>query len=349
MSKENKRDGGCGLCGKTVKEREEGVQCEYCEKWYHKKCEKIGDQMYEMLQNEDGVKWFCNKCREVDVIGELRKWKAKMENGLLDLGSKLDSMGGQVEKIRKVSVDADELEKIRSEMRTLRSEIVNKKDFIEFKKGVEKLKKDVVDKGELEAVKVAVSALKNGDGKKVDVGSEVRKTFAEIMESERQREEREMNSRAKEREMEMKMKEAFERDKRKFNVVLMGVPEVSDEEDLNVARKMLDVIVEEIKVDFEVIGRIGRKGERQRPLRIKLKDMEDRRRVLARAKNLKKADGMQGYYIVPDLTKIQQEDDKKLRNEVRRLREAGNTFARISRGVVVTEARESNSRISLTR
>ena len=56
MSKENKRDGGCGLCGKTVKEREEGVQCEYCEKWYHKKCEKIGDQMYEMLQNEDGVK-----------------------------------------------------------------------------------------------------------------------------------------------------------------------------------------------------------------------------------------------------------------------------------------------------
>jgi len=110
-----------------------------------------------------------------------------------------------------------------------------------------------------------------------------------------------------------------------------------------VARKMLDVIMEEIKIDFEVIGRIGRKEERQRPLRIKLKDMEDRRRVLARAKNLKKADGMQGYYIVPDLTKIQQEEDKKLRNEVRRLREAGNTFARISRGVVVTEARESNS------
>ena len=47
-------------------------------------------------------------------------------------------------------------------------------------------------------------------------------------------------------------------------------------------------------------------------MRIKLKDMEDRRRVLARAKNLKKADEMQAYYIVPDLTKIQQEDDKKL-------------------------------------
>ena len=90
---------------------------------------------------------------------------------------------------------------------------------------------------------------------------------------------------------------------------------------------------------------LTRRGEKKGNLWWKkmLKDMEDRRRVLARAKNLKKADGMQGYYIVPDLTKIQQDEDKKLKNEVKSLREAGNTFARISRGVVVTEARESNS------
>ena len=73
MSKENKKNEDCGMCGKNVKEKEEAVQCEHCKKWYHTKCAKIGDKMYEMLQNEDGVKWFCHKCREVDAMGELKK------------------------------------------------------------------------------------------------------------------------------------------------------------------------------------------------------------------------------------------------------------------------------------
>ena len=39
----------------------------------------------------------------------------------------------------------------------------------------------------------------------------------------------------------------------------------------------------------------------------------DRRRLLSRAKDLKNKIGMEKIYIVPDLTKAQQESDKKLR------------------------------------
>lgn len=105
---------------------------------------------------------------------------------------------------------------------------------------------------------------------------------------------------------------------------------------------MVDSIVKEVQIKFQVLGRIGRKSEIPRPVRIKLVDVEDRRRVLSRARNLKKEEGMERLYIVPDLTKVQQEEDKRLRNEVKRLREAGETNVKIVKGVVVVGERMNN-------
>lgn len=138
------------------------------------------------------------------------------------------------------------------------------------------------------------------------------------------------------------MKEVLEREKRRLNVVVMGLTEGSDEEDLGKIRKMVDSIVKEVQIKFQVLGRIGRKSEIPRPVRIKLVDVEDRRRVLSRARNLKKEEGMERLYIVPDLTKVQQEEDKRLRNEVKRLREAGETNVKIVKGVVVVGERMNN-------
>ena len=62
---------------------------------------------------------------------------------------------------------------------------------------------------------------------------------------------------------------------------------------------------------YVVLGRIEwRKGEVPRPLRINMKNPIDRR-LLSRAKDLKI--GMEKDYIVPDLIKVQQESDKKLK------------------------------------
>ena len=44
---------------------------------------------------------------------------------------------------------------------------------------------------------------------------------------------------------------------------------------------------------------------------------------------------MEKIYIVRDLTKVQQDNDKKLREEVKALRLAGVAAVRISRGAVV--------------
>ena len=334
----------CGKCGKEVKEKDCGVQCDCCIKWFHIKCEGVGKELYQILKEGDnGVKWYCGNCKSLvdNLMVEVRKLKEEMELGKKEMQNKLDIMGAVVERVRKESCVKDDLEEIRKEMLELRGDMTSKKEFIELRKGVEKMKKDVVVKGEMDEVKKEVIGLKK-DKTGVDLGTEVRKTFVKIMAEEKQKEEDEGKSKAKERDMEMKMKEVLEREKRRLNVVVMGLPEESEEEDRAKIGTIVNSLIEEVQIKFLVLGRIGKKGEKPRPLRVKFENLEDKRRVLGRARNLKKTEGLDKVYVVPDLTKMQQDEDKKLRSEVKRLRENGETNVKISKGAVIVGARVSN-------
>ena len=74
-----------------------------------------------------------------------------------------------------------------------------------------------------------------------------------------------------------------------------------------------------------------------------MKDQGHRRKLLSRAKELKGKKRFQRIYLVPDLTKAQQLEDKALREEVRRRRQAGESGVKIEKGVVVSKgtAREA--------
>jgi len=68
------------------------------------------------------------------------------------------------------------------------------------------------------------------------------------------------------------------------------------------------------------LGRIGRKGVGPRPVRIMIKENAHRRKLLANARELKTMAGLNKIYLVPDLTRLQQMEDKKLRDQVKELR-----------------------------
>jgi hypothetical protein len=80
------------------------------------------------------------------------------------------------------------------------------------------------------------------------------------MESEKEKETKEQNSRTREREVEVRMKEVLERDKRRMNVVVMGVPEVDEENDKVVINTVIRELVEEMHIGCEVMGKIGKKA-----------------------------------------------------------------------------------------
>jgi hypothetical protein len=137
------------------------------------------------------------------------------------------------------------------------------------------------------------------------------------------------------KDIRMGVVEELEREKRRTNLVLMGVPEGDDGEGREIVTDVVNGLVPEVKVEFVIVGRIGKKGNVARPVRIRVDEQGHRRKLLARAKDLKGKEGLDKIYIMPDLTRLQQQEDKALRDEVKRLRTAGETGVRIEKGVVV--------------
>jgi len=85
-----------------------------------------------------------------------------------------------------------------------------------------------------------------------------------------------------------------------------------------------------------------KESEKIRSIRVKLTDVNDRKRLLVRAKNLKKG-GFDKIFLVPDLTRNQLEEDKKLRDELKSLNAAGVTNVKISTGKVICMKNDSDS------
>jgi hypothetical protein len=188
--------------------------------------------------------------------------------------------------------------------------------------------------------------LAKGDQTKVQkVHKEVedlKKSFAQIMaeqEEEKKREEAK-GSKVMDREMQGKMLEMMEREKRRNNLIFMGIKEGDDEKAS--VEGIVELLVTEARVNFEIVGRVGRRGVagddqeevKPRPLRICIEDVSDRRRLLSRAKNLKGSDHKM-IYVAPDLTRMQQEEDRKLREKLREIRLSGKKYAKISKGEIV--------------
>ena len=86
--------------------------------------------------------------------------------------------------------------------------------------------------------------------------------------------------------------------------------------------------------------------DKVRPTRIKVKTLEGRSEILRRAKNLK--DGsFKLLYISPDLTRLQQEVEKYLRQKLKSFREGSEPNARIRGGKIVKNNSEGGEVVIL--
>ena len=42
----------CKMCSKEVSEEDEAIRCDGCEKWTHKECGKVPDEVIEAIEDE---------------------------------------------------------------------------------------------------------------------------------------------------------------------------------------------------------------------------------------------------------------------------------------------------------
>ena len=148
-------------------------------------------------------------------------------------------------------------------------------------------------------------------------------------------------------EVQEAIREQQDRNERKLNLVVSGMPESKGNEELN------DItLVNEIHSKLDVkpissfkIRRLGKKGTKPRPTLIQYQeaDHETRATILRNAKklrNVNKENCISTVFVNPDLTYKEREESWKLRQELKRRRENGEELI-IRRGAIVTAVKQN--------
>ena len=51
----------CGKCEKSVRSNQKGIQCEFCDVWFHPKCINLSNELYNKLSIST-ESWYCQPC-----------------------------------------------------------------------------------------------------------------------------------------------------------------------------------------------------------------------------------------------------------------------------------------------
>ena len=113
------------------------------------------------------------------------------------------------------------------------------------------------------------------------------------------------------------MKEFFEIEAKRSNLIAMGVPEPDrslqpspNDQDVKKVDEIFEAIAGEKKV-FQLQRRIGKPGDRPRPILIRMPNAADKEFILSKGKNLKDHPQWKNVVIKPDMTTNQRDYAKK--------------------------------------
>lgn len=167
--------------------------------------------------------------------------------------------------------------------------------------------------------------------------------FTRMDEIERKYSELENRCREIEEEKVIMFAEMEERQKRKANLIVSGIPE-KENGSVEERRRWDEASIKALLHDLNNFAsdavvathRIGKTDSRKpRLLKIVCRNVETKRTMLMHAKNLRSIDHYKGVYINPDMTPLEQNQNRTLREECKRRRAIGEDVL-IKHGKVVS-------------
>jgi len=125
QSKQDREDGNdlCGQCFKMVGDSDEGLMCDQCKCWYHRKCIGMEEGLYRTLSGLENFDWYCDACknrsrdmqREVDALRreneELRNINESLKGRILSLEERMSDIKQEIKDdiVREVNVNISKI------------------------------------------------------------------------------------------------------------------------------------------------------------------------------------------------------------------------------------------------
>ena len=309
----------CRVCKAYLKKKpqnfnEFSISCDCCSNWFHSACVQIDQGKHDAIFQHK-LHWFCQHCEVgagnlFSIISQLRKDVDALKHQLSDKAA---------ENCQKATLPDEQRQLIKNqiieEIKADKS-LVNTTNTQKSEVNTEQLKKDIVQQ-------LQSAPAKNPNNPwNLSNSSNETPNLKEIVSDE--------------------MKELREIEKIKNNLVISGIQEQEDQNDLDT---VTNIIRNELEIEAEItsIERCGKKrpdSNTPRPIKIVISNPQNRRKILSKAKILRESedeDIKSSVYIRPDQTRKQQEQAKNLRDQRRELIAANPGKKYVIRNNAVTE------------
>ena len=315
-------DGECMQCMDPIPKVIRPVPCDVCDFAVCFGCSKLSALMKEVAQEgkleENGITWLCRSCkvglpRLSEMNRDLRELREGNDRRLVALETRVDKVESTLEKVE-TSVEKVEsaLEKVSGDM---------EKECKKMSRGIEEGLRKRLEKSIKDEVRAEVERVVKGEVDREVKKRKIDETHKTIV-----------SPRTQQRNIETTVQELRERDEKKPNMIIFNVPEpqtnlkehrmAADKVTFISICKSIDVELKPEKV--YMADRLGKKREDgTRPMLIKLTDHTMKGTIFKNtAKLTQENNEFKNISMTNDLTKLQREQNKKLREEAKDKTEA---------------------------
>jgi len=329
---------GCSKCGMIILDDTKALQCDRCvaDKWMCAQCLNLPGEMYDHLVSDPNcpLRWFCNECEKktvVDNTGEFGVWMSKMDV----MFDKMDQFLNRINYVEnQLDQKADQLlvNKIEERLHKIETHVHQQTQ------AMDQLTADKLE-GHLTLMQQRIQSVER-EVQEVQTAKKLENT--QVMDYV----EKVISTRTKD-----STDEEAEKNKRKTNVIVHGLPESSAEDSVERETDDLGLVgtmMHAMKCDDVEVNQVVRLGKRpestsssdlqkSRPLKLVFKTEDQRSQVLKSAKNLsREEEGVwKGVFIHADLTVKEREVRRKLVSEMKLRKEQGETDLIIAQGKIV--------------
>lgn len=317
----------CKVCNiKTVnKASDRAIECDICKEWVCFSCSEVNEAIYNLSSTtECNLDFICKPCKEeLPRIREIMSLKQK-----------------QMEIIAEAKRESETNQKFREEQSQI-NEDINKR--------LSKIEK-VIEEKKLDDEEFPPLQLFTAEKEKLNKIYIRQQKFDEEVKHQKTQKEEEKR-----------------REDRERNLIVYEIPEKSEDEaeqmkaDFNTIKKLYLQKVELTAHDIIQITRLGQKNDKIRPIRLTFSSMQKRLEVLRKNKDLKLEDDSfeictstfchehqkhKHIYVSTDKTKQQRDNEKKLRDELKMRKAAGENNLIIRNEKIIQKSQLNHARWS---